>query len=161
MKNNNKGLSYIELIIVIAVMSILTGVTALSMTYVSRTNASKTANQIVTILANSRTQCLAKGKENGKVVFRLDGNTYKYKIGDGSEETLATKPLNIVFESSSGVRKELSTGEMFEIKFEQSTGAPVATMGSETVCFIKVTKGESTSTVQLYELTGKSELVLD
>ena len=78
-KNKNSGFSLVELIIVIAIMAVLVGVMAMSVTSLTGRRVRKCADEIVTTL--ERTRVLTLGKEQNQVecVISYDETSKEYK----------------------------------------------------------------------------------
>lgn len=165
---NNKGLSYVELLIVIAVMALVTGFSALSMGLVSRTNAVKAGEKMVTTLKTARTYSLAKGREKGAFHIRKVGGHYECAVGDLADElefeTIGASPIEIYYYvSEDNIVPIAETSGTITIKFEQSNGAVVdCNIGSSIPKGFKIYKNDKpVSDIALYELTGKCELTLE
>lgn len=167
---NNRGLSYIELLVVIGVMVIITGISALSIGIVSRTNATKTGDKLVTSLKTARTYTLAKGPEKGAFHIRKVGSQYQCAVGDladGPEfKTIGAEPIEICYyvNSAEGTSVPIvETTGTFTVKFDQSNGAVTScSVGTEVPNGFKIYKDdELVADVVLYELTGKCEMNLE
>ncbi len=162
---NNKGLSYVELMVVIVIMIVLTSVSALSISYMTRTNANKTADKLVTALSTARTNSLAKGEEKGAFHIRCVGDTYEYAIGAASDglhyETIASYPVQISIVDYEGNYTMLSSesGDIV-VKFNGANGSVVTNNATNVSAFNIYRNGQLAVTVQLYQLTGKCEVVL-
>ena len=82
MKDNNKGLSYVEFIIVIAIMAIAVGLVSLSMGLVSRTNINRGAEKVSSSLNQARNTAMARGTDRGTIEISFDGKLlYSSKVG--------------------------------------------------------------------------------
>lgn len=162
---NNKGLSYVELMVVIVIMIVLTTVSTLSITYMTRTNANKTADKLVTALTTSRANCLAKGEEKGAFHIRCVGSTYEYAIGRASDglnyETIASSPVQIGIVDSSNNLTMLTpgTGDVV-LRFNPSNGSVATNNAYDVSAFYIYRNDQLVTTVRLYQLTGKCEIVL-
>lgn len=162
---NNKGLSYVELLIVIAIMVLLTGVSALSMGLANRTNAVKTADKLVTSLKTARTYSLAKGSVKGAFHIRKQGNNYQCAVGDLADnpefETIGTYPVTISYMNNSGdvVPIEAATGTV-TITFAQSSGSVVSNSLGMDGMFLIEKFDEDIALVRVGTLTGKCEMTL-
>lgn len=104
--NKNKGYSLIELVVVIAIMAILVGVFAISVSSLSGRKVNKCADEIVSTLERARV--LTLGKEQNQVEFRLyyesTAKEYRAQIYQGgtlvSDRVVGKEPIEIkvVFE---------------------------------------------------------------
>lgn len=99
--NRDKGYSLIELVVVIAIMAILVGVFAISVSSLSGRKVNKCADEIVTTLERARV--LTLGKEQNQVEFRLYYDTtekqYRAQIYQGgvvvSDRVVGKDPIEI------------------------------------------------------------------
>lgn len=164
---NNKGLSYVELLIVIAIMILLTGVTTVSIGLSTRANATKTADRLVTALKTSRTYSLAKGTERGAFHIKKSGNVYEFSIGTLSEapevETLGAHPVQLSYFVGDEIFPIDESAGTITLKFDQSSGALTSFDGGPDLPdgFIVYKGDEPVARITIYELTGKSELKLE
>lgn len=164
---NNKGLSYVELLVVITLLIILTSVSALSLGYMTRTNAAKAADKLQTALATSRTYCMAKGYTNGSLYIRAVGSSYEYAIGNQANlnyESLTSSPVQIAYITDDGGEQLIVPANgAIEIRFNPSNGSvyPDSSLNGVTITGFKIYRsGDLYGTVQLYTLTGKSEVIV-
>ena len=167
---NNKGLSYVELLVVIGVMVLLTGISALSIGLASRTNATKCADKLVTSLKTARTYSLAKGSEKGAFHIAKQGNNYVCGVGDLADnpqmDVIGSHPILIYYYvDGAGLMPLVESVGTITIKFDQSSGAVTScNIGSNIIdAFViyQANGGEPVARVTLHELTGKSELTLE
>ena len=90
----NQGLSLIELVVVIAIMSVLVGVIGISVTVLSRQKVSNAASDVKGLLQTAQTIAMSKKncyvkitKESNGVVFA----TYSYTQADKSDQKIIDK----------------------------------------------------------------------
>ena len=84
-KTNNKGFSYVEMIIVLAIMGIMVGFLSISISTNYRNEVSRTAEKFESRVNQARTSALTKGTANGylniayvdKAYYTYVGNPYK------------------------------------------------------------------------------------
>ena len=75
-------MTLIELLMFIAISSIILAMVMISYNVVNNANATKAARRLETVIRTARTQSMAKGQEEGKLTLTvLDGNVYA-TIGD-------------------------------------------------------------------------------
>lgn len=86
--SSNKGFSLVELMVVIAIMAVATGLVTITYSLVHNANVSKAANALDTAFNKARVQSMAKGPDAGQLTLWIaaDGILY-YTIGDPSTET--------------------------------------------------------------------------
>lgn len=162
MKNNNKGFSYVELMLVMAIMAILVGLIALSMGLVSRTNVTRGAEKLYSSLSQARSTSLAKGSTRGSLVISCEGGKYYCYVGDpGSpnvndlKEELVSSPVEIgYYVQGDDTLYKIAPGTSITIQYNQSTGAFASTYTD-----LVLINGDNTAAIKLHIATGKSELV--
>lgn len=113
MIKNNKGISLFEMLIVLAIMSVVTGLAALSLSLVNSANVSKAADTYAAAVNTARTTSMAKGtalgtlhvvKEGSGAVYYYIGNdpTVRHMICKNPVETSlpAGNTLDVTFNSA-------------------------------------------------------------
>ncbi len=167
MRKNNKGFSYVELIIVLAILAVLIGMVSISMGLISRTNVAKAADKLENTLNQARTTAMARGSSQGSIKIRCGNDGwYYYSVGNGEEVKLVSTQATISLSytdtsggSASVVTSELTSGGAVTISFNQSTGAfntiPGTTYYWEN---IKIQNGDKVAEIKLYPHTGKCEI---
>ena len=84
---NNKGLTLVELMIVLGISAIIATLVLISYNVVNNANATKAARRLETVIRTARTQSMAKGMDAGKLTLEVQhGNLYAY-IGDPATAT--------------------------------------------------------------------------
>ena len=84
---SNKGLTLVELMIVLAISAIIFTMVLISYNVVNNANATKAARRLETVIRTARTQSMAKGMDEGKLTLQVQhGNLYAY-IGDPATAT--------------------------------------------------------------------------
>ena len=149
MKQDNRGLSLIELIVVIAIMAIMIGVGILSISLLFGTQARGCAQKVSSMLNETKTGCLSRYNETMTIAYRTKGqdgeeayttNGYyainrvytinkeavSVPIGgpDSSEiRALGSGKVVIVVYLSDGSSVELGTDNYVTISYNRATGA--------------------------------------
>ena len=167
MKKNNKGFSYVELLLVLAIIAIMMGIMALSMSLIGRTNVNKGCDNLNSAMNQARTTSMARGRVNGQITISCEGGKYYYYIGKpGTAESSSEKvkfaslPVKISYTLSSdpGVLESLDEGESISIKYDQSTGAFGMASVGDYVDNIVFSNGDKMATIKCYIPTGKTEI---
>lgn len=164
---DNKGFSIVELIVVIAIMSILAGVVTISMRSVTGTYVKQCSANIKSQLANTRHMTMGKNKVKLKIYVGSDGAYYSdmevyasdssvtpenvttTKLGKKSVEVKYSKEAGL----SEGSFKILTESNPIEIEFDRSSGAVKDAVNC--VKQIKVSQGSHTKKITIYTETGK------
>lgn len=91
MKKNNKGFSMIELIIVIAILGILTGMSTLSINYLKLANTRSAAKKIDSTLSKLKIDTMSKNERPYLYVYNDGG---KYYMLYSTKDTLSDAKVN-------------------------------------------------------------------
>lgn len=167
MRENNKGLSYVEFLIVIAIMAIAVGLVTFSMGLVSRTNINRGADKVSSSLNQARNTAMARGSDRGTIEISYDGATYYCYVGSPTSpnkadltDELVSSPATIYYKvQGSDDLIEVTQSNPLVIKYNQSTGAFLPMASGEYCSFIVLQYKEQSTGIQLHPVTGKSELV--
>lgn len=166
-KKDNRGITLVELIIVIALMSIVIGMTGFGLGLVANKPVDECAKKLEMALNRNRTN--AMGKKECYIEFYLDSNRvtiYEYMVdasGNVQDSTvvIGADGVKVRFFYKDGSTADLD-GTHRRIAFTRDSGSLSDAYG--TICTkIEVYKGEYSSTtnirtIELEELTGKVTL---
>ena len=149
MKRDNRGLSLVELIVVIAIMAIMIGVGILSISLLFGTQARGCAQKVSSMLNETKTGCLSRFEETMTIAYRtknqdgekaytadgyyainriytLNSSAVSVAVGGvGSAEirALGSGKVVIMVYLSDGSSFELGTDKYVTISYNRSTGA--------------------------------------
>lgn len=166
---NNKGITLIELIVVIAIMAVLTASFAVSLTLISRQRVSNAGSSMKSMLqlaqtySKSKDECVLKiigqsegGAEVSIFTYDKDGNE---KLGSGPTDVNKNITTQIKYKDKSDPTIEymvtVSSGVTAEIRFVRSTG------GFEAVAVPGQASSISAYPVQIIFTNGEKETTLD
>lgn len=170
---DNKGFSLVELIVVIAIMSILTGVSVLSIRSAIGTYVKQCTANIESQINNARHMTMAKNKVSLKIYVDSSGAYYadmEVYATDSSTtpESVTTKKLgrssvDVSFTTDSsmadGTFKKVDSSNPIIIEFDRSSGA----LKDQTNCVkqIKISQGAHTKRITIFPETGKISVKTD
>lgn len=80
--NNNRGFSIMELLIVMAIVSIISGFVGISYSLVTNSNVNAAANKLESAIKTSRVESMSRGQENGKLTIVMADKKMYYVIGE-------------------------------------------------------------------------------
>jgi len=174
MKNNNAGFSLVEVIIAVAMLTILTGVGAYGIGQVTGFRAREAADKITSSITENKIETLGKAKASGASggmaweLYEEDGDFYVrtvYDIGLTTEHTSDAEKVNdgkvIIWvgnrQPGGSASHKLSAGEVYRIYFNRSTGAVCTAVGDTYVYnpYIQVSYGRKTYEIEVISKTGK------
>lgn len=163
MKNSfikdNRGVSLIEMIVIILIIGILSTATVISVGYVHRMNSLSCASNINMVLEQTRLKTMSKESGTISLVIYLKDKNYYMALAttNGSERVLSeetligSEGLNIEFKEADGRTVTLNNlNYEYEIKFVKGTGA------FDTSLKEIVINGQKKVSVILVKETGRS-----
>lgn len=168
-KKDNRGMSLVELIIVMAIMAVIVGMTGFGLSLVSNKPVDECAKKIEMVLNRNRTNSM--GKKDAYVEFYLNSDnrvTVRERMWDAYGNDLSTQEVTIGADGVK-VRMYFKDGSYHDlngtpniIAFRRDSGSLSDAHGM--ICTkIEVYKGDYASathkqTIELEELTGKVTL---
>ncbi len=166
---NNRGLSLIEVIIVIAIMAIV-GVSGFAfMTLQSNSKVNECANKISASISKVRVDAMSKSKTPGdcyvEVGKEANGKYYIKKCTPAGEskDIVGNSNITIKFYSPDSDEYTVSASTVLTLKFDRTTGGFVPTTpetDSEHVAKILVNNGKREIELNLSSITGKVQMVV-
>lgn len=160
-RQNNKGFSLVEIVIVVAIMAILVGTVSYGLSFSSGKAADECARKLASCMQHARTATMGKFKTTITIRKDADGiwadetitNADKDSGGAGATTTTTTKigdaKVNISFSETGDVA---STPVNFE--FNRGSGA-LTTYADKAVVTFTVSRASTTKTVEIIPITGK------
>lgn len=172
MKRNNAGISLVEIVIVIAILSILTATGAYSLSQLTGYRAREAADKVASSLAENKVVTLGKAKKPGGMAWELsrDGDDYfvstVHDIGTGSEYRSNREQINEgkvdvevceEWPTVGPVWITIPDGGRYRIYFNRGTGALLDMYGdpAEYDVLLQFTSGRKTYDVKVISKTGK------
>ncbi len=166
---NNKGFSLIELIIVIAILTVLTSASIVGFGYLYKTNVKGCLKKINSALIKTQSYTISKsagGDDIGmKLVYDTDGYYVQYKgIANLSKEMVANSKMKIRYKDTAGNVKFVDSSNPLEIYFERSTGGLQADASGNYVTAIEITNAGTFDDsspcpcITISKVTGKTEV---
>lgn len=171
MRKNNTGFSLVEVIIAIAMLTILTGVGAYGIGQVTGFRAREAADKITSSITENKIETLGKAKTSGGMAWEIyeeDGDFYVrtlYDLGSGAAYSGASEKVNdgkvdvwvgSKTPTSSSLMK-MGTGTTYRIYFNRATGAVCNSSGGSVSAnpYIKVVYGRKDYEIEVISKTGK------
>ena len=157
MRKDNKGMSLVELIIVIAIIAILGGLITVGMNVFSQKPADECARRIQQTLENARINCMGKHDAYVNLYKDADNRIIIEEYLNGSSKgaiPVGTARCSVTYTLGNGSTGDLGgAGSPLKIEFDRTNGG--LKDGINGVVEIKVTAGSRTRTVSIGYLTGK------
>lgn len=121
---NNKGISYIEFILVLAIMVLVTGLVTVTMGIVNRNNVTKAADKVSTGINHAKTLSLSKGTKKGAITFVANGGKYYYYYGENENDKylICNSPCTMSV-TIKGTSYNITDNQKIRLKISPNTGA--------------------------------------
>lgn len=162
-KNDNRGLSLIEVVVVVGILVILAGTTASAMSYMVRGNVKEAAKSTYSAIASNQTYAKAKSGD-WTLVCMHNGTQYVLQsicseVATPYEETLlSNRVTSVKYKDSTAA----DYTDLLTLQFKKNTGAVAAINGaavpSAGYADIQVAIEGNLANLRLYYLTGEIEL---
>lgn len=163
-KRDNRGMSLVELIIVMAIMAVLAGAVSIGVSLVTNKAADKCATQLKTSIQSARITTMGKFRTYLKIYMTANGVCIEevvQSVEGGTETTTLTYTgdayVTVLYTLSDGSQYPLGYGEdnALYIEFDRSSGALKRLPDGNYCVEIEVSKGSKKRTLKLAYLTGK------
>lgn len=154
---NNKGFSYVELILVLAVMMLIVSFATISIGLVTRNNVTKAGDKLYSKLSEARMLTIAKGVEKGKAVLKYENGNY-YCVLDGQSYKVASKPVSVYIVCDDGTVLNASNLGSVDIKFNRNTGGLNSSNNNYDKLVIENMSNNRKVEYKFQKITGKLEL---
>ncbi len=171
MRKDNAGFSLVELIVVLAMLIILTGVGAYGIGQITGFRAREAADKITSSITENKIETLGKAKSSGGMAWELyedDGDYFVrtiYDIGLGTQYEGAAEQVNdgkvevwVGNKQAGGsVRHKMAADEVYRIYFNRATGAVCDSTGATATKnpYIVVSYGSKDYEIEVIAKTGK------
>lgn len=154
---NNKGFTYVELILVLAVMMLVASFTTITIGLVSRNNVSKAGDKLVSKISEARMVTIAKGVDKGTAIIKYENGRYYCSV-DEQTYKVASDPISISIIKDDGDELNVSSLGSVEIKFNRSTGGLNSSNSEYDLLKIENVSSGKRVNYKFQKITGKLEL---
>lgn len=154
-KKKNGGFSIVELIVVIAIMGVLTGLVSVSAAALSGRQAKQCRDELISSLDSVRTATLGKRTVTAKIDQTASGYTLTvYTDGAKTKEmAVCGKKVSLFYSMTAdgSSRKEVTS---LTLEFDRASGA-LKYSGESAVCHIYAVENGKEYGIRIYPETGK------
>ncbi|MCM1267888.1 MAG: prepilin-type N-terminal cleavage/methylation domain-containing protein [Bacteroidales bacterium] len=167
--SDNGGFSLVELVIVIAIIAIIMGVTFYSIIIIFSANAKSCANDIQRSIADCKVTTMGRTKAYMELYRDSDQKVYsKMYIWDrgagdyveGEPQQIGTNRVYVGYVPEGGTEAELTAGTKIRICYDRANGGfKEDPIDGKTYEMLYVRGGSKDYEIRLTKLTGKSELI--
>lgn len=184
MKQDNRGYSIVELIVVIAIMAVTVAAVGLSVNTLFNSRAKECAEKVSAKLSSTRSGAMSRYNETMTLSYKaknssaditsdgyytvnemysVDKTGAQYKMSGSEVERMGGKNVKIVVKFSNSSEVELGTGNSVTISYDRASGKQSkaslnGTVLDAYVTEMKFTSGTGTKTITLIPETGKHSL---
>ncbi len=162
--SNNSGVTILEMLLVLVLVAILSGLVGLTYQYIHNANVQKAGENLAAALRAARTMSMSKGTEKGRLNIIVEGGKMYYTIGDSTEkEEICNQIMGFcVYTSTGNTSTNLApTGQTGDttitVRFNTAGMLDQSGSGTNYVVFFK---GQRAYSVLVYPETGKVEQTL-
>lgn len=174
MRHNNKGLSLVELIVVIAIMSVLSGIVYIGIANIFNTKVTQCAENMENIINKVRVNTMGRNEVTLRFYQESDGRYFsetkvkkgtatKYteetvneQVGKSGIDVKFTTDASITDPNASGVQTlSNATGNEIKIEFDRSSGEVKVDGSGACVRKIWIIRNTKVKTITIYKETGK------
>lgn len=168
-KLHNGGYSLVELIIVVAILTVIIGTVFYSVIMVFSANAKTTANNIQRAIGDCKVTTMGKSKAYMELYRDADQDVYTkmYVWDNGAAAYAESEPqkvgssrVYVAYKPKSDIETELTAGDKIVISFDRASGGFKADGSGNLYEYIHVQGGSKNYKIVLTELTGKSEVTV-
>ncbi len=161
MKIKHKGLSYVEVLIVLGIGAIVTSLAFVSIGFINRNNVTKATTKLENAFSHAQNMSMTKGKDNGCITIAQDSGAYYYYFGTSSTNRykFANSPCVVTGIGGDGTEYPV-TGTGLRYYFKSNTGGvettDTDTYNAEPIYVINIKNSGGTSmNLSISTLTGK------
>ena len=155
---NNKGFTYVELILVIGIMVLVTGLVTISIGLISRNNVTKAGDKISSKVSEARMMTIAKGVEKGAAILEYQNGNY-YCVLDGEQYKVASDPISISVIKDDGTVISVADAGSVPIKFSRNTGGLYSSNTDYDILRIENSSGGKKVEYKFQKISGKLTLL--
>ncbi len=155
---NNKGMSIIELLLVILITLMIITMLLISYVVINKSDVRKSARRLENVLRTARVTAMSKGRTEGTITFSPDGGNIYATIGSNDRQLICGGGVSIYAIKNTlnyTVSPLISNGFSSGTVVFDSSGRMNA---SSTVNIFKLQKGRKAFLVRVYEETGYVEV---
>lgn len=172
---DNRGMSLVEIIIVVAIMSTFIGVMGYGISMISGKPAEECAQKLLSVIQHTRT--ITTGKQDTTITIFMDSEerivtkevSVRLLDNDGNttteerESVAGAKGVSVICTMSDGSTVNITGTNTVELKFDRGSGALRSTrvngIDNSTVCtLITISKGDKIRYITITPVTGKLDL---
>lgn len=167
-KIGNKGMSLVEIIIVVAIMALFIGGVSFSINWASGKAAEECAKKLAYSLQQARTMAMGKnstiitvktdGSGNIITVTKIISNTDSGESTNEITSTVGKKNVSVKFDDGSSGDRDLNGGGEVVFEFDRASGAlkklDNAEVNAASLEFT-ISKGNTKRTIEIVPITGR------
>lgn len=165
-KNNNKGFSLTELVVVIAILGVISVGGLVTMALIFSASGKEASAKLNSALLKTRTESMSKASASVEIYENAADSKYyiAYTISGTKQDPImiGDSRVEISYKDSEGTINDIvAGGQKLVLSFERDTGAfkPIGATGANVPIYcreITIVAGHKTYTITCERLTGKT-----
>lgn len=163
MRNDQRGMSLVELIIVITIMAVLTATLTFGTGIMTSKRVDSGAQQLLVSLQNARSHALGKGNSAVRAVLKrdADGNVMLEETINGTTKTVSIgrNDLTISYKlKGNDTEIILAKTEEMVFRFDRSSGVLKPNADNTVYSAVIIAKGSRKKVIEIETVTGRISL---
>ena len=159
----NKGFTLVELLVVVVIIGVLSGIAVNSFSTISASSAKKAAAQIDSYLSVVRSKCMSRAGSPYALLYFKDGSVvgeYYENNSMVSDDVVSDKRVSVTYSYGTNENVALATSRdtALKISFSRSTGGLKLPDTSGGELLLKITGGGKTCTITVIGVTGDHDI---
>ncbi len=158
---NNKGITLVEMMMVIAISVVLVGLAGLSLSLINNANTEKSAKALRAVIIKARNEAMARGPEAGTLVINDSVSGLSSTVSLNSAELVGRRGMQVYYYEGTGVAGPNGNEPVMHISAMQNFPSAGKTFKFNTAGFVTHVDGALVSGTNIYQIAFKKSNRVD